>query len=329
MNWTMLPATAVSGFVGYDVTWTGSRWLAAGQAPGPLIIASTDGINWVSVNTKVFSSYFKQILKINTCSSPNTCICAAGWSGAQCQTPAWVCSSPCQNGGTCSGVNTCTCLTGWAGAQCQTPTCASACQNGGTCSSPNTCTCLTGWTGAQCQTSQCSQPCQNGGTCSGLNTCTCVQGWAGAQCQTRLCDPRLKSIVLTNDQGVKIVPKLVDWYDLNSAVAKAFGTVIPYTIFNPSLIPEGYECDWLPLSADPECYTFDAAAWNGTATAPTFKVTLEQETLISSAALYEYTGNSTRKFAVKLYYIKDNTLTEYKYPSSGAVSTLFASVNLQ
>ena len=264
-----------------------------------------------------------------TCSSPNTCTCAAGWTGAQCQTSQCA-ASPCQNGGTCSGVNTCTCPTDWTGAQCQTPTCASACQNGGTCSSPNTCTCAAGWTGAQCQTSQCAaSPCQNGGTCSGVNTCKCAAGWTGAQCQTATCDPRLKSIVLTNGQGAKIVPTLVEWYDPNSAVAKAFGTVIPYTILNPSLIPAGYECDWLPLAANPQCYTFDAAAWNGTATAPTFKITLEKETVISSAEVLEYTATSNRKFAVKLYYLKDNKLTEYIYTSSGAVSTVFASVTIQ
>ena len=60
----MLPPNAVSGFVGYDVTWTGSRWLAAGQAPGPVIIASNDGINWTPVNNTVFSGYCKQILNI-------------------------------------------------------------------------------------------------------------------------------------------------------------------------------------------------------------------------------------------------------------------------
>ena len=434
MNWTMLPSNVVDGFVGYDVTWTGSRWIAAGQTPGPLIIASNDGINWTSVNKTIYSTYCHKILKISdTCSSPNTCTCVNGWSGAQCQTPP--CAPPCQNGGMCSGPNTCTCATGWSGAQCQTPVCdvthecvnggvcsspnkcsgcnpgwtgdqcqtsqcaASPCQNGGCigvntctcatgwagaqcqtavcdagyacgvngrCSSPNTCTCLTGWTGAQCQTpvcdaahacvnggvcsspnkcsgcnpgwtgdqcqtSQCvASPCQNKGTCSGVNTCTCATGWAGAQCQNPTCDPRLKSIVMKNNQGVNIVPERVEWYNPDSAVAKAFGKEIPDTIFNPSLIPAGYECDWLPTGANPECYTFDAASWNGTATAPTFKVSLGGPTEIDGTHVTAYaTENLTQKFKVKLNYLKDNQLAEYIYSSSGPVSTVFASVTMQ
>ena len=33
-----------------------------------------------------------------------------------------VCTSPCQNGGTCTAPNTCTCAPGWSGSQCTTGT---------------------------------------------------------------------------------------------------------------------------------------------------------------------------------------------------------------
>ena len=226
----------------------------------------------------------------------------------------------------------CKCFPGWEGALCQTALCDKPCDNGGTCSSPNVCTCAAGWEGPQCQTPTCASPCQNGGTCTSPGKCTCLTGWMGDQCQTAfLCDPRLKSIVLQN-RGVSIVPAKVEWYNPNSAVASAFGQVIPATIFDPSLIPPGYACDWLPLNATTNCYTFETA-WNGTRNAPTFKVTLPAETDITSAAVSEYAGSSGRKFQVKLYYMKDDKLTAYIFPSpsllplpSGPVSTVYASV---
>ena len=96
-----------------------------------------------------------------------------------------VCSPVCSNGGTCSNPNVCTCASGWSGSICTTrkwsvcvrrlnrwssvyfwycrvkyqkqflvclAVCSPTCANSGTCTSPNTCACATGWSGATCTT---------------------------------------------------------------------------------------------------------------------------------------------------------------------------------
>ena len=277
------------------VAWNGSIWVAVGSGSTPFS-ASTYSIAW-STDGRVWTPVVNSF-------SISAALTAVAWSDS---TATWVAmgNGPpnsivySTDGKVWTAVTNSTSIfsiTGNAVAAALTATCASACQNGGTCWSPN--------------------------------TCTCVAGWEGAQCQTAFCDPRLKSIVLVNTQGVPLVPKLVEWYNPGSAVATAFGTEIPDTIFNPLLIPVGYECDWMPLTANPACYTFNAEGWNGTATAPTFKVTLAQPTDIGRIAVTVYAGSSTRTFKVTLYYEKDNKLTEYIYSSSGAVVTVFVRVQL-
>jgi sulfatase modifying factor 1 len=61
-----------------------------------------------------------------------------------------ICAEDCQNGGTCSAPNKCTCASGWSGNTCATPVCNPGCQNGGTCTGPNTCTCPITWVGLDC-----------------------------------------------------------------------------------------------------------------------------------------------------------------------------------
>ena len=115
--------------------------------------------------------------------------------------PDYCAGSPCQNGGACAnGASgfTCTCAAGYTGATCDTviDNCASSpCQNGGTCTNvigagTFTCACAPGYTGATCGTviDNCaSSPCQNGGACTnvigaGTFTCACAPGYTGATC---------------------------------------------------------------------------------------------------------------------------------------------------
>ncbi len=130
-----------------------------------------------------------------------TCLCRAGYSGAQCTTDINECAStPCQNGGTCvDAVNSfsCQCVAGWTGKLCQTNIneCASQpCRSQGTCIDRLNgfeCVCAAGYSGVQCQTdvNECvSDPCQNGGTCSDQIdsfTCACTgTHYVGTTCET-------------------------------------------------------------------------------------------------------------------------------------------------
>ncbi|CAF4277077.1 unnamed protein product, partial [Adineta steineri] len=61
-----------------------------------------------------------------------------------------VCTSGCQHGGTCTAPDTCTCASGWSDDTCDSAVCTNDCQNGGQCTAPDTCTCAVGWSGATC-----------------------------------------------------------------------------------------------------------------------------------------------------------------------------------
>jgi hypothetical protein len=109
---------------------------------------------------------------------------------------------PCRYNGTCWG-DTCSCAPGFSGAQCEWTPCnsitPSVCQNNGTCTpSPfvnatgYTCTCDAAgqFYGPQCQYNALdlctTQPCLNGGTCTGGNTtsfvCQCPANYGGTIC---------------------------------------------------------------------------------------------------------------------------------------------------
>ncbi|KDO16366.1 hypothetical protein SPRG_18103 [Saprolegnia parasitica CBS 223.65] len=85
----------------------------------------------------------------------------------------------CYNNGTCIAPDTCVCAAGWTGKDCSVPICAPACIHG-TCTNPNRCVCDVGWTGAICNVAICAQDCRNGGHCVAPDTCECVtwpSGW--------------------------------------------------------------------------------------------------------------------------------------------------------
>jgi hypothetical protein len=114
--------------------------------------------------------------------APDTCECAAGWTGYDCSIP--ICRQTCHHGGNCTLPDTCTCEQGWSGPDCTVAVCAQECNNGGVCVAPDTCKCQqwptkfedgrkgggwpifrkpngdpqnTGWTGYDCATPICTQ----------------------------------------------------------------------------------------------------------------------------------------------------------------------------
>lgn len=127
------------------------------------------------------------------------CICAAGFTGATCDTDIDDCDpNPCFNSGVCTDETngyTCTCPTGFSGAQCETnidDCSASPCANGGICIDRvdgYDCICAAGFTGATCETDidDCNpNPCFHGGVCTdAVNgfTCACSPGYWGTQCE--------------------------------------------------------------------------------------------------------------------------------------------------
>eukprot|EP01033_Poteriospumella_lacustris_P007526 gene7527-5412_t len=81
----------------------------------------------------------------------------------------------CHNNGTCVAPNTCRCATGWKGSNCNIPICEQDCSHNGNCTSPNVCTCERGWEGYDCSVPICAQECNNGGLCVAPDTCKCHQ----------------------------------------------------------------------------------------------------------------------------------------------------------
>ena len=138
--------------------------------------------HWRALGGECVDLVLRGCFNNGTCVAPNTCQCAKGWSGYNCNTP--VCDKPCLHGGNCTQPNQCTCEKGWTGPTCLTPLCAQDCMNGGVCIAPDTCRCLqwenafrdgrlgggkplfqdnignplkTGWTGYDCATPVCVQ----------------------------------------------------------------------------------------------------------------------------------------------------------------------------
>jgi DNA-binding beta-propeller fold protein YncE len=84
----------------------------------------------------------------------------------------------CYNNGTCVAPDTCACAAGWSGSDCSEPLCPLGCPNGGVCTHPGVCTCAPGWYGPSCEIPLCAQDCNNGGVCVAPDTCQCRQ-WEG------------------------------------------------------------------------------------------------------------------------------------------------------
>jgi hypothetical protein len=106
--------------------------------------------------------------------------------------------APCANGGACSASDsTCACAAGYTGAGCQTDLCAGLNCNSGSCSRAlsaaagrGVCSCPSGFIGTYCEvptSSGCTLTCGNGGAvngaCSGC-TCPAASNWQGTTCNT-------------------------------------------------------------------------------------------------------------------------------------------------
>jgi len=105
------------------------------------------------------------ILTLNACKDPckdvaclnggacvdGTCVCANGYTGANCDTAPDLCVGvPCLNGGTCVN-GTCVCANGYSGVNCEIapdPCAGVTCVNGN-CAN-GICNCSFGWTGSDC-----------------------------------------------------------------------------------------------------------------------------------------------------------------------------------
>nr|XP_022319160.1 uncharacterized protein LOC111121954 [Crassostrea virginica] len=74
--------------------------------------------------------------------------CPTGYTGQFCDQPE--CARMCHNGD-CISPDTCKCALGWIGQQCQTAICETPCTDHGSCTSPGTCTCDVGWQGLTCE----------------------------------------------------------------------------------------------------------------------------------------------------------------------------------
>ena len=89
----------------------------------------------------------------------------------------------------------CLCQAGWTGPQCETPACfgRQGCGSHGRCVSPDKCACEPGWSGARCDLAACPNGCSAHGSCVGTRgsrSCACDAGWAGDDCGTPIC-PRV------------------------------------------------------------------------------------------------------------------------------------------
>ena len=95
--------------------------------------------------------------------SHGTCLCAPGFSGADCTRPS--CPAGCNQRGECEG-GRCFCEPGWGGEDCSTPVCPSACHGNGHCRHDASCECYGGYTGDDCSIITCAAGCEAPyGTC--------------------------------------------------------------------------------------------------------------------------------------------------------------------
>ena len=121
---------------------------------------------------------------------------------------AAICTHSCLNGGTCSQPNVCECAPGWTGDRCGTGMvklpllyrCLSVFSalslvtiytNGNLVTTSYTPSQLLGYLyhASTFHTAAiCSPFCQNGGTCSQPNVCQCLPGWTGSRCKTGICN---------------------------------------------------------------------------------------------------------------------------------------------
>ncbi len=165
----------------------------------------------------------------------------------------------CYNSGSCVAPDTCKCAPGWDGYDCNTPTCEPKCKKGSVCGDTNTCVCAvwpsilhevhedvpkinTGYNGTDCSINVCvqgyfepnctateralagisdSEPgcykCPNGGVCTAPDTCSCPPEWTGFDCKTPVCTVHADADMLVELNSVD--PAVVAAFELDPCLS--------------------------------------------------------------------------------------------------------------
>ena len=172
-------------FVCFCTDNDGSLWVSNNERARLLIPATCGGIR--SDNASVCGGH-------GTCEGMDTCQCAGGWEGTNCETPLPVCNgirsdnaSVCSGHGTCEATDTCQCADGWTGQNCASPVPATTTSVPAatttvaptTTTTPPTTTILVTCGGIA---SDNASVCSGHGTCAATDTCQCAEGWTGQYC---------------------------------------------------------------------------------------------------------------------------------------------------
>ncbi|BHF57988.1 endocardial cushion cell development [Sparganum proliferum] len=130
-----------------------------------------------------------------SCDPQGRKVCAAGWSGQDCDKP--ICRKGCHDiHGSCKTPGECKCSRGWTGENCDECVKYPGCQKGVCDDAPFTCRCLPNWGGPFCDQDldycRRHKPCLHGGICQNTNAthsqfrCVCPRGYRGERCEEKL-----------------------------------------------------------------------------------------------------------------------------------------------
>lgn len=120
------------------------------------------------------------------------CMCESSWVGAACNVPHIPCPHDCSGHGRgCLAGGPCICAEGYTGADCSQTSCDGNCNHHGVCSRAGVCACDEGYGGDGCKEPLCPGGCGGHGHCAAPGRCVCAGGWGGARCDEEACDGRV------------------------------------------------------------------------------------------------------------------------------------------